>query len=550
MGNGSGNSPPGGIDAGIADLLGIEIPTGSPGSLDSSDLPAPEESAAPGGIGGKAFVIPTKLQRDSPNPIFLDKDYYKKTLAGEGDAARKVHSLLGQFLNTEDSGDRSTFRTRLVTAYWDLTESIIKKLSTESSFYKRGLIRYGLLLPGIISPEQLKMLSLIPDSSESPEPFYYADEWLAKIARGQIGPSATDELKKRRPPNKTSGDTSNTPGNREKVQEQRQIQIGIIRDRLADQENCESALADHLLTLRLHAARLDFPDLKEGYTAEQRRALSEMGNCLRELSSIDKELTQLYLSLEAKDAEFQALKEEVGQGEGEEPIQVNSSEAVSEFNTLKKMAKLCVGRQGNHFPFLMKQYFRSALRDVATRENVILKMDQVEKLDPGVFNRTFKQETTRIVPFVLLLASFGERGICWEPFDKYNRSTSRGRIAIPLYPKNLLEAVVYALGDFRWQVAKEKAQHRWMEEGLTGYYYQWFSAKKKRGDIKASFIQDYYLWITKESEGTQKLDKEVRGVFWRYLPFPEKVRKTLRNCGYVYDQLYKKDINRSLSDGY
>ena len=110
--------------------------------------------------------------------------------------------------------------------------------------------------------------------------------------------------------------------------------------------------------------------------------------------------------------------------------------------------------------------------------------------------------------------------------------------------------MVFALGDFRWQVAKEKAQHHWMEEGLTGYYYQWFSAKKKRGDIKESFIQDYYLWITKESEGTQKLARKVRGIFWRHISFPEELRNTLRKRGFVYNELFKKDINRSLSDGY
>ena len=55
------------------------------------------------------------------------------------------------------------------------------------------------------------------------------------------------------------------------------------------------------------------------------------------------------------------------------------------------------------------------------------------------------------------------------------------------------------MGDLRWQVAKEKAQHYWMEEGLTGHYYQWFSEKHLKGDVKERFINDYTLWITKES---------------------------------------------------
>ncbi len=151
---------------------------------------------------------------------------------------------------------------------------------------------------------------------------------------------------------------------------------------------------------------------------------------------------------------------------------------------------------------------------------------------------------------MIIVPAYGERGICWEPFEKYNRATSRGRVAIPLFPKNLRVAVISAAADLRWQVAKEKAQHYWMEEGLTGRYYQWFTEKKLRGDVKEYFIQDYILWITKESEGTQKMERGSRSVFWRYVPFPDELRERLRQRGFVYNELYKKDVNRSLSDGY
>jgi hypothetical protein len=68
--------------------------------------------------------------------------------------------------------------------------------------------------------------------------------------------------------------------------------------------------------------------------------------------------------------------------------------------------------------------------------------------------------------------------------------------------------------------------------------------------VKDAFVQDYILWITKESEGTQKLSREVRDIFWRYVPFPQDVKDSLKNRGYVYNELYKKDQNRALSDGY
>jgi hypothetical protein len=223
---------------------------------------------------------------------------------------------------------------------------------------------------------------------------------------------------------------------------------------------------------------------------------------------------------------------------------------VAEFGSLRQMSKMSVGRQGNHFPILAKQYFRANIKEIATRENVINAMARVEALDAGLFERTFKGQTNRIVPHVLLLPNYGETGICWEPFERFNRASSRGRIAIPLFPKDLDYAVLTALADLRWQVAKEKAQHYWMEEGITGKYYQWFDEQKQRGDVKDFFIRDYVLWITKESQGTQKLDREVRGIFWRNLPFPQAIKDNLKNRGFVYNELYKKDQNIAMSDGY
>jgi len=89
-----------------------------------------------------------------------------------------------------------------------------------------------------------------------------------------------------------------------------------------------------------------------------------------------------------------------------------------------------------------------------------------------------------------------------------------------------------------------------MEEGLTGHYYQWFQSQRLKGDIKEYFIKDYIIWMTKESEGIQRLDKDVRGTFWRYMPFTKPVKEKLRNRNLVYQELYQRDVNRAMSEGY
>jgi hypothetical protein len=266
-----------------------------------------------------------------------------------------------------------------------------------------------------------------------------------------------------------------------------------------------------------------------------------MLRCDRELASFTKD----YLQAQS-DVEILLNKME---SEGEQ-VEVDFQAIDSEFDAVRQAAKMTVGRQGNHFPILTSEYFHCGPNDVGFRENIIAMLALIESIDPEAYCRYYRNRYNRIVPYVLLIPCYGDTGICWEPFDKHNRATSRGRIVVPMYPKNLYIALLSAVADLRWQCAKEKAAYHWMEEGLTGNYYQWFAAQKLKGDVKEFFIQDYILWMTKESEGIQRLDKELRGTFWRYMPFSKEVKEKLKNRSFVYQELYQRDINRTMSDGY
>ncbi len=545
------NNPYGGaIDADIADLMGID-PTASQndstpdfGDLFGGKKPKPaEKETEEADFSKKSFSLPSQFEDTAPKQAFRDKNFYKKVLSDEGEVSQRLHKLLTQFINAQDPKDRSLYRGKLVSAYWNLAESIAKKIGTGLSDEKRIMFRYGYLLPNIVSTEQRETLGKIVFDHKVDEPLYFMDEWLQKVGTGQINTSSTDETKQTK-----KNDNSKVQAQLDKARGVRDIQCGIIRNKMGTMESCEHLISEKSKILLNHRSNTAFPELKEGYDSHQRQALSEISNLLREISSIDKEVTRAYLELEKANENFLSLKSKA-QEQGVVTT-VDSQVLVNELNTLRQLAKLCIGRQGNHFPILMKQYFRPILREWATRENIIMEIAAIEAIDQGVFKRTFKRQTNRIVPYIIIIPCYGERGVCWEPFEKFNRATSRGRVGIPLYPKNLKEAIITAMGDLRWQVAKEKAQHYWMEEGLTGKYYQWFSEKRMKGDIKESFIQDYFLWITKESEGTQKLDKDVRGVFWRYIPFKQETRESLKNRGFVYAELFKKDVNRSISDGY
>ncbi len=543
------------LDPEIANLLGIEEPA-------AASSPAP--SAAPSfGKLMKGDAPPSEAERlaeeakrtsrqgftkitkvlGKPNPAFSDKEFYNRVMSGEGSEAAKFHELFTQFLKAKNPDDRSIYRNRVIPAYWDMAARIVERIGGSLSPAKLYFLRFGLVSPNFLSPEQRDLLSKVQTRNDTGESVYYLDEWMTRIARGLDRISATDEVRK------VMMDTSQKKLDKlDKRKGQRDAELAALRNRVSQLEEAESDLERNVGILLRHDLRDDLGGLKACFNPDQRRALTDINDILRRLNSLDRDLGKSYEAVGDIDRELDDLEKST-EGMDKETT-VDTQAIVTEFNALRQMSKLCVGRKGNHFPVLLKSYFVPSLANLGIRENVINLLAKVESLDAGLFIRRYREQDNRIVPNVILLPNYGDFGICWQPFEKHNRSTSRGRLAVPIFPKNLTLAVITALGDLRWQVAKERAQHRWMEEGITGKYYQWFSGHKMKGDVKDSFIHDYILWVTKESEGVQKLDREVRGIFWRSMPFPNELKLKLKNRGFVYSELVKKDTNISMSDGY
>jgi hypothetical protein len=546
-----------GLDPDLAELLNIEEAKPEP---EPAPVPGADHSGEPDfhtlfseeklkqkkgdDLDTTRARFPTIIKiQEEPKPFFQDKDFYKKVLAGEGEEGTRLHDLLGKYMKAEDPEEKSHFRAQLISAFWDLGSRVAYRTGREMIMPKRLLLRYGVLSPGFLTPELRDMVSRIVFENQTGEPVWYVDEWLERIARGQVRPSTTDEVKQK------SKDTGQKILDAvEKKKGQRDSEITILKARIFQMEEREGQLRGQVDMLSRHEKNEEYGGLKASFTPTQKAALSQIQELLRQLTGLDAQIVSSYAELTGIDKDLENLSRK---SEGITSYSgVDQKTVVNEWASLRQMAKLCVGRQGNHFPIFLSQFVRPSIREISTRENLIREMAQVEAMDPGLFLRTYKSQTTRIVPNVILLASYGDTGVCWEPFERFNRSTSRGRIAIPMYPKSLPVAVLTALADLRWQVAKEKAQYYWMEEGITGKYYQWFTERKLRGDVREYFIRDYALWINKESQGMQKLDKEVRGIFWRMMPFPQHIKDNLKNRGFLYNDLYKKDQNIAKSDGY
>ena len=368
------------------------------------------------------------------------------------------------------------------------------------------------------------------------------DEWFREIGIGKINPSATDEVK-------ISKRDDNSRFNQllEKAKGKLQTADNLLRAKSEEISRYEDSIKQQIDSMFSHDMLANFSNVKSPYSESQKQQIMQINERLKKLLNFDKELQNCISDYKEADADVRSLREKADASGG---ITTNMSGAEGEFDTVKQMAKMTCGRKGNHFPILSREYFRSSSKELGTRENILREMKWLEDIDVQAYCRQYKNQLNRIPPFVILVPTYGDIGFCWEPFDRYNRVTSRGRIVIPMYPKSLKVSLLMATADLRWQVAKEKASYYWMEEGLTGNYYQWFQNQKLKGDIKEYFIQDYITWMIKESEGIQKLDKEVREVFWRYMPFSDPIKAKLKDRALVYQELCQRDLNRQMSDGY
>ena len=548
----AGNTFQGDMDPELAALLGtagsnnVALPDFSDIFSDKNNSDFADISSASGGevdLGASGFPQVTRRFEEKGHNHFNDPNYYKTALSNEGDIAQRVHTILQKYLTAKDPKDRSVFRQQFISPFWEFLLGIARKTTGRLPPPKKYLLRFALLHPTFLNAETREFFSKIVDDNPLDQPVYYLDEWLNAIGLSKMRTSSTDEVRI------AKGNTnSKLQALLEKAQGKLDGSRSILKSKDRERHDIERILRDRINAIFERVPSRELSDVSDVLSESQKVTINEIQNLLKQLLKNDHDLELSIRDYSSAEADVQHLADKLAMEGGATTVDIGAID--TEFDTVRQMAKMTVGRQGNHFPVLTAEYFHCGPNDIGLRENIISLLAKIESIDKEAFCRVYKNRLNRIAPFVLMIPTYGDMGFCWEPFDRFNRATSRGRIIVPMYPRNLYLAVLTAVADLRWQVAKEKASFYWMEEGLTGHYYQWFQANKLKGDIKEYFIRDYILWMTKEAEGIQKLDKDVRGTFWRHMPFTREVKERLRNRSFVYQELYQRDMNRAMSDGY
>ncbi|ANF33877.1 hypothetical protein A7978_01960 [Borrelia turicatae] len=64
---------------------------------------------------------------------------------------------------------------------------------------------------------------------------------------------------------------------------------------------------------------------------------------------------------------------------------------------------------------------------------------------------------------------------------------------------------------------------------------------------KNFFLDDYFLWLDKESKVIQKIEKMVCGIMWRNALFYKDLKEEFSKKSFAYKEFFDKDKNIKMS---
>jgi hypothetical protein len=233
-----------------------------------------------------------------------------------------------------------------------------------------------------------------------------------------------------------------------------------------------------------------------------------------------------------------------------------------------ELVRLCSGSPITACPILIEEQITTDLKNVMRKATLEKTVKEILKIDFSAFYREvlwMSEDGNRkefvmveVIPNFVILPVVGSKAFMWQELGSRDKR-SRGRIFVPIIPTaDVFDMLLEAVGAFRWELTRTIAGHSWADptEGiLTGDYfdYQSFYKKdkslseevkrkiseefKKFRDVKARFVNDYKKWIKYESQGIMKLNKRVREIMFKHVPFPREIRNKLKDFSPVYNDL-------------
>ncbi len=252
-------------------------------------------------------------------------------------------------------------------------------------------------------------------------------------------------------------------------------------------------------------------------------------------------------------------------------------------NFLEVNTRLTSGTPTTAFPILTRYQITMPLeRSFVTAERLGAEIDRVLSIDFSAFHREviindeerniikeFVQN--QVIPNFIIVPSIGTKVMMWQDVSTRNKS-STGRLVVPVFATaDLFTLVLEAVAAFRWELTKTIMGADWnnvSQSSITADYTDYVQFFKKNRDLSSEvkeklaaefkrfrsdrdrFTNDYITWIKFESEGVLKMNKVVRSIMYRHVPFATAIRENISTQPAFIDihTRFKNIRNRKLKE--
>lgn len=386
---------------------------------------------------------------------FFANYYYKNLILSDKDIGSRLYKALLDYLSLQSvqEGDRVAKYRQIINIYWGLLKSIAENI-LNLTIEQKVLLRFAALLPNALGSKLKSLISKTIWDNNYNEPFIYFGEWIYGVNELKLRKLSTDE---------SMGSIKDDDINRILFNKWEKLLANIdftkstlnksdkvIAEAIANLNNIfkflfvETSSNDEIFTNKCIVSKI--------YSYDIWKPLNFASHYIDKFVKANKEIVSLMSQIEKANKELLEIKDKIQ----EIDIPNSYAIAVEEIGSLMEANKLTIGPRGNHFPILFKNNVIANPQFFGSRERVIQLVREIENIQPRIFYKSYKEDLLRIVPYFILISSYGERGICWKSVDVKNRAKGRGKILIPMYAKDLRKAIILDIGDFFGNLQKIK----------------------------------------------------------------------------------------------
>jgi len=463
-------------------------------------MPKVEDALAGGGEEEVEIDVQTQEAIDSLSGAYMAITQF----AGwPEEKTGELRDLLDNFKQLEDpkrsDQDTRKLRRTITGLYWELYAAVFLKTSEDPypPLPIKLLLRFGFLDETMLSQKQLAFLVHSAADDTTDDNISYIDEWLEKIRGGDKYPSISE------------------------------------MDQTFDQMKKE----------------------QERNAGRKKKKKSQPADELDDLLGLDSEGDGL-------DSQ-----------EGQEKVKFEIEQMIT------STTRVCSESIPAAFPVLNSAYVPEDMSlSLVTKKRLREKLDKILSIDYSLFHREVifsglgrpEMVMKAVLPDIVIVPSAGINIMMWQDLshvvnEKGNvirRKNTPARFAVPHILMADLEKVFFqACARFRWELCRSMYESLWMdpvEGGLSGQYYDYLTCYKKNPDISPEakaevaqqlrnfrkqhrevFADDYLKWTKYEKEGIAKLNKAVRKIFYRMIPFTKEIRENLSKLPVYSDDDYR-----------